>query len=129
MTPGGAVFGRVAPAILGAALLLGACGAGGGKAAPFSNEPACRYLAQLATDGLQAASINVSDPEAFDAKLRGAVDSYVHTARSLRNAVPENLRDDVDRMIAAAQQHRFTNAQRARADLDAYARQECKTAT
>ena len=140
MALGGFVSGRVAPrrvgprlmvvAIAGGAFLLAACSGGGGSAAtPFSNEPACRYLAALATNGLHVANIDVSDPETFDGNLRNAVDAYVRTARNLRNAVPENLRDDVDRMIAAAQQHRFTNAKRARADLDAYAREECKTST
>jgi hypothetical protein len=116
-------------AIVGGALTLAACSGGGSAAKPFSNEPACRYLAELATNGLRVAELDVADPETFDVKLGSAVDSYVRTARNLRDAVPENLRDDVDRMIAAAQQHRFANAKRARADLDAYAREECKTET
>ena len=120
---------RVVAAIVGGVLTLTACGGGGNTALPFSHAPACRYLAELALRGESASRIDVSDPEAFDGKLRSAVASYVRTARGLRTAVPESLRDDVDRMIAAAQQHRFTNAKKARADLDAYAREECKTAT
>ena len=110
-------------------LAAGACSGGGSAATPFANARACRILAELAVRGEAASRIDVSDPEAFASQLRSAVESYVRTAQGLRTTVPVTLRDDVDRIIAAAQQHRFTNAMKARADLDAFERQECKTST
>jgi len=120
---------RIVAAIVGGGLTLAACGGGAGTAKPFSHEPACAILADLAVQGEAAAHIDVADPDAFKTQLRDAVTSYVRAATSLRAAVPARLQDDVDRIIAAAQQHQFTHAQQARADLDAYARQECKTST
>ena len=119
----------VAGAVVGMALIVGACGGGNSAAKPFSNAPACRILAELAVRGESASHIDVADPEAFATNMKRAVAAYVRTARGLRTTVPVNLRDDVDRIIAAAQQHRFTNAKKARADLDAFAREECKTST
>jgi hypothetical protein len=119
----------LAAVVVGLALTVGACGGGGGTAVPFSNEPACRILAALAVRGEAASRIDVSDPDAFNSELNSEVASYVRTAQGLRTTLPVNLRDDVDRIIAAAQQHRFTNAKKARADLDAYAREVCKTTT
>src|SRR5450631_1846190 len=92
----------IVAAIVGVALLLSACGGGGGTAQPFSHEPACAFLADLAERGQAAEHIDVADPEAFKIQLRRAVVAYVHVANGLRAAVPPRLQDDVDRMIAAA---------------------------
>jgi hypothetical protein len=106
------------------ALALAGCSGGGPNL--FDAAPACRLLEQLAQTGQTVASADVSDPTAFDATLRDAIAKYVRTAKQLRAAVPSRLRDDVERMIAAAQQHRFADATSARANLDSYARSECK---
>ena len=108
-------------------LALAACSGGSSPADSLGPSPVCPILAKLAQTGQSVAGTDVADPKAFNSALRTAVAKYVHTAQGLRTTVPVNLRDDVDLMIAAAQQHRFTNALRARARIDRYARSECKT--
>ncbi len=118
----------VVAGIVGLCVALGVALAGcGGSASPFGAAPACPLLAELAQSGQKVASADVSDPDAFDTTLREAIASYVRTARKLRDAVPERLQGDVDRMIAAAEQHRFDDASIARARVDAYARSLCNS--
>ena len=112
----------VVAGIVGFAFVLTGCSGGGN---PFGSSPACPLLAQLAQTGQTVASADISDPAAFDATMRDAIKSYVRTAKKLRDAVPVELRDDVDRMIAAAEQRRFGDATAARANIDAYARSYC----
>jgi alpha-D-ribose 1-methylphosphonate 5-triphosphate synthase subunit PhnG len=112
---------------VGAALVLAGCSGGGGSASPFGDAPACPILVQLAQIGQTVATSDVSDPAAFDATLKEAVADYVRTAKRLRAAVSSRLRADVDRMITAAQQHRFADAATARAAVDRFARSECRT--
>jgi hypothetical protein len=116
--------------VAGVALLsvaLAGCSGGGNPIHPFGAAPACPLLAQLARTGESVQHADVSDPDTFDATLRSAVVSYVRTAQRLRSAVPARLRVDVDRMISAAQAHRFSDADSARSDIDAYARSVCKS--
>jgi hypothetical protein len=116
--------------VAGVALLsvaLAGCSGGGNPIRPFGAAPACPLLAQLARTGESVQHADVADPDAFDATLRSAVVSYVHTAQRLRSAVPARLRVDVDRMISAAQARRFSDADGARSDIDAYARSVCKS--
>jgi hypothetical protein len=108
-------------------LSLVGCSGGSSQANSLGPSPACPILAKLAQTGQSVAASEVADPPEFNATLRTAVAKYVRTAQGLRTTVPVNLRDDVDLMIAAAQQHRFTNALTARARIDRYARSECKT--
>ena len=70
MSLGGVRSRRVAPRWIAAVLVSGGlalagCGGGTSSATPFSNDPACRDLAALATNGLRVADLDVSDPEAF----------------------------------------------------------------
>jgi hypothetical protein len=123
-----AVVAAVGMTAVGMAFVLAGCG-GGGSANPYGDSPACPLLAQLAETGQTVATADVSDPSAFDTTLRAAVTKYVHTAKQLRTAVPEQLRGDVDRMIAAVREQRFTDAVSERAAIDAYARSTCKTST
>ncbi len=67
----------------------------------------------------------MTDPTAFDATLRDATKAYVRTANQLRDAVPDQLKADVGRMIAAARRRRFDDATTARSRIDAYARENC----
>jgi outer membrane murein-binding lipoprotein Lpp len=116
--------------VAGVALIsvaLAGCSGSGNAIHPFGAAPACPLLAQLARTGESVEHADVSDPDTFDATLRSAVVSYVHTAKRLRTAVPARLRADVDRMISAAQAHRFSDAESARSDIDAYARSVCKS--
>ena len=116
----------VAAAIVGAALVLSACSNGGTSAAAASP---CPLLAELARTGDSVATADVADPAKFDETLRSAVADYVRTARSLRSAVPPALRPDVERLVAAAEAYRFTDAVAARANIDEYARTECETSS
>jgi hypothetical protein len=97
-------------------------------AQPFAKKPACALLARLAQTGQTVQNSDVSDPAAFQATLQTAVKSYVRTATQLRAAVPARLAGDVDRMIAAVRADHFSDAAAARADIDAYARSNCKAA-
>ena len=99
-------------------------GCSGGASGPVA---VCPLLAELGQTGQTVARADVSDPDTFDRTLREAIAQYVRTARKLRDAVPAARRGDVDRMIAAAQQRRFADADDARARIDGYARSVCKT--
>jgi len=112
----------VAAGILVVALALGGCRA---KDDPYGAEPACPLLADLVKTGQTVARADVSDPAAFDATLRDATKDYVATASKLRDAVPANLKGDVERMITAAEQRRFDDARTARSRIDEYARANC----
>ena len=112
----------VAAGILVGALALGGCS---GKDNPYGAQPACPLLADLVETGQTVARADVSDPAAFDAALRDATKAYVRTANKLRDAVPENLKGDVERMITAAEQRRFDDATTARSRIDEYARDNC----
>ena len=105
------------------ALALSGCSAGSTGASGASK--ACPLLDRLARTGEAVARADVSDPSAFDRTIRDATTEYVRTARELRDAVPAGLRADVDRMIAAIEHLRFTDANAARARVDAYARVVC----
>jgi len=106
------------------ALALVGCG---GKVNPYGSAPACPLIADLARTGQTVAQADVSDPDAFEATMRDATKAYLSTARKLRDAVPENLKADVDRMITAAERRRFADAATARSHVDAYARSACRT--
>src|SRR6188472_3431302 len=101
--------------LLGAGLFVSACS--GGKPDAVAPRCACPLLAELAQTGDTVAKADVSDPAEFDATLKAAVASYVKTARLLQDAVPFNLRSDVERIVAAAEQYRFEDAISARADI------------
>jgi hypothetical protein len=109
------------------AVALAGCSGSGSAIRPFGAAPACPLLAQLARTGESVQHADVADPDTFEATLRSAVVSYVRTAQRLRTAVPTRLRTDVDRMISAAQARRFSEADSARSDIDAYARSVCKS--
>jgi hypothetical protein len=113
----------LAAAVVGMALVASACAGGDPKA--IAGASACSLLAQLAKTGETVAKADVTDPAKFNTTLRSAVDEYVRTARRLRGAVPLGLRADVERLLAAAEQYRFSDAKTARADIDKYAREKC----
>jgi hypothetical protein len=115
----------VAAGVIGVALALAGCSGEGNR---YGAQPACPLLADLVRTGQTVARADVNDPAAFDATLRDATKAYVRTATELRDAVPENLKVDVERMIVAAQQRRFDDATSARSRIDAYARENCNLA-
>jgi len=113
----------LATAAVGVALVLCACSGGDPKA--IAVESPCPLLAQLAKTGETVARADVGDPAKFNATLHSAVKEYVRTAKRLRGAVPLGLRADVERVLAAAEQYRFTDATTARANIDSYERTKC----
>ena len=112
---------------MGVALVLSACGGGGGNSIGATSP--CPLLAQLAKTGDTVARADVADPAKFDATLRSAVKEYVRVARRLRSAVPLGLRADVELLVAAAEQYRFSDAATARAKIDSYERSKCESHT
>ena len=118
------MFRAVGAGVVVLALALSGCSSGSADA--FGASKACPLLAQLARTGQTVAGADVSDPAAFDRTIRDATTEYVRTARKLRDAVPERLRADVERMIAAVERHRFADGNAARARIDVYARAVCK---
>jgi hypothetical protein len=117
------MFRAVGAGVVVLTLVLSGCS--GGSATALGASKACPLLAQLARTGETVARADVSDPAVFDHTIRSATTEYVRTARKLRDAVPERLRADVERMIAAVQQRRFADADGARAHIDDYARAVC----
>ena len=113
----------IATAAVGVALVLSACTSGDPKA--LAGTSPCPLLAQLAKTGETVAQADVGDPAKFNATLHSAVKEYVQTARRLRGAVPLGLQADVERVLAAAQQYRFTDATTARANIQKYERTKC----
>ena len=73
------------------------------------------------------AHANVADPDEFEATLQAAVTNYLQTAERLQAAVPARLRADVQRMIVAVQARHFSEGERARSDIDIYARSMCNS--
>ncbi len=109
------------------ALAAAACSSGGGhKATPKSSATApCPLFADLDRAVASVSAANVSDPVAFNETFDHAVQTYVDTLRRLHDAVPAELRDDVDRLEAAVDQRNFQDATAARVPLDAWAASHC----
>jgi len=84
-------------------------------------------LAQLAHTGLTVAHANVADPDEFEMTLHLASVSYLRTAQRLEAAVPARLHVDVERMIFAVRTDHFSEAERARSDIDDYERSTCRS--
>jgi hypothetical protein len=114
----------VVAGIVVVAFALAGCG---GTGNPYGAAPACPLLADLAQTGRTVARADVSDPDAFAATMHNATKVYLRIARQLRDAVPDDLKVDVDRMITAAEHQRFDDAAKARARIDRYAQSVCKT--
>lgn len=120
------MFRAVVAGVVALAVVPVLVGCSGGTSASGPSA-ACPLLAQLGRTGQTVARADVSDPAAFERTLSDAIAKYVDTARRLRDAVPAARRADVDRMIAAAERRRFSDALGARARIDRYARSVCKT--
>ena len=113
------------PARLGAlllvAVLIGACGpfAGAGRSR------GCGVIDDLDRIAAGFARTDPADPEAFDRALGAATDRYTAAGRELRDRLPEELRDGLDRHLAAVRQYRFADAAADRKAIDAWAADEC----
>ena len=111
--------------LLGVVLAAGAC-SGGEKRGGASAKPAsCSLIDQLDATAAEVAHADVSDPDAFNTTLQGAVTKYVATVKQLKGVAPASLQLDLDRLIAAVDQERFDDAADARAALDEYALTTC----
>jgi hypothetical protein len=111
--------------------VLGACNGGGGASASRDAGPdgdpraVCTLMRRLAETGDAVARANVQDPATFGKTLERAVERYARIASDLQRVVPEDLRDEVERLEAAVTQYRFGDAVDDHAALDAYAQREC----
>jgi hypothetical protein len=115
-------------AVLGAcAALTTACSNSGNGGAPTvgGTKIVCTLVGQLDRTGTAVEQADVHDPAAFDRALAGAVKKYVAILDDLHDAVPNELRDDVEHLRAAVQQYRFNDGVDARVAIDAYANRTC----
>jgi hypothetical protein len=120
------VAGATAAAIVAVPVLaLAACGGAGAGADPAA---ACGLVGRLADTAEIVERADVADPDAFAEALDAAVSEYVAILEDLREAAPEELAGDLDRLEAAVTQYDFDEAVRARAALDDYADRTCPPA-
>jgi hypothetical protein len=116
-------------ALCGSVALAGlvGCDRGGGSnnrvATP--DRTVCALLERLDRTGEAVAAVDARDPTAFDEALANAVQEYTEVLDELREAVPSELRDDVERLRAAVEQYRFTDGVDARAALAAHGDAAC----
>jgi hypothetical protein len=114
----------VLPALLGTSGCSGGSG-GGGFVGAQSPGAACALIGRLAQSAEPLLETGPEDPEAFTRALDAAVADFLTTLDSLREAVPDDLTDDVEELAGLVEQHRFQDAIEVRAALDEYARRSC----
>ena len=115
---------------MGAVALAACSGGGGDDLDPFEGpNAACPLLARMADTATAVEQADISDPAAFDEILEAAVMEYTAILDDLRDTVPDELDDTLDRLEAAMEQYDFDEALRVRAPLDAYAEAECTVTT
>jgi hypothetical protein len=85
----------------------------------------CSLVDRLDRTGGTVEQADVKNPAAFDRALSNAVKGYVSVLDDLHDAVPADLRDDVEHLRAAVEQYRFADGVEARAAIDAYAHRTC----
>ena len=109
------------------ALGLASCSSGGGAGSGLrgDTQAVCTLVERLDRTGEDVAAADVDDPEAFGDALDTAVEEYTDILDDLRDVVPSDLRDDVERLNAAVEQYRFTDGVEPHAALDAYASRSC----
>jgi hypothetical protein len=102
-------------------LLAAACGGGGG----VDTAAACALVERLGETARSVEEADVADPARFAETLDAAIAEYVAVVDDLRTHLPDELQDDLDRLEAAASQHRFTDGTAARVALERYAEEAC----
>jgi hypothetical protein len=111
------------------ALVAPACSKGGGGAVVpgigSGTKAVCELMERLDATGATVERADVKDPTQFTGALAAAVKRYGELAAELRRVVPDDLRDDVERLQAAVEQYRFGDAVDEHAALEAYAAREC----
>jgi hypothetical protein len=110
-------------ALVGCSGASGSSGNGGAKVG--ERQVLCPLVARLDRSGADVARVDVKDPGAFDNALGAAVKRYIATLDALRDVVPRDLRDDLERLRAAVEQYRFGDGVEAHAALDTYAKGIC----
>jgi phytoene dehydrogenase-like protein len=112
---------RITGVVVALVVGLGGCGLLG-SAGPSR---ACGLIEEL--DGIAAgfARTDPADPEAFDRALGSAADRYAALGNDLRDRLPDDLRDGLDRHLAAVRQYRFGDAATDRRAIDTWAADEC----
>ena len=113
------------PLLVLALLVTGGCSGGSKKSGSAGKPASCALIAQLDTIVATVSHADISDPDAFNKTLNTAVTKYVDTVRQLKAVTPATLQSDLDRLTAAVDQERFSDATDARASLDEYALTAC----
>lgn len=109
--------------------LATACGSSHGVDSSASRATACKLFTQLDHIATDVGHSDVADPEHFHQSIDAAAERYAKTVRELRPVVPDTLHPALDRLEAAIEQYRWTDAATARRSLDAYATRSCGTAS
>jgi hypothetical protein len=104
--------------------VIAGCSSGGSKSGSGKNG-ACALVARLDDIASGVARADVSDPSGFKRTLDTAVTQYATTVHDLRPLVPDDVREDLDRVEASVKQYRFEDALTDRVALDAYAQTSC----
>jgi hypothetical protein len=104
-----------------------ACSGGGdaAEAGGAGDRAVCDLLERLDRTGERVANADAADPTAFEAALSDAVEEYLAVLDELHDAVPAELRDDVERLRVAVEQYRFADGVDARAELNAHGAESC----
>ncbi len=97
----------------------------GGSSSVGGTKVLCSLVDDLDRTGAAVEQADVDDPAAFDRALANAVKRYVTILDDLGDAVPDDLRDDVEHLRAAVEQYRFADGVGARAAIDSYANRNC----
>ncbi len=85
----------------------------------------CAQIRRLPLAAQPLVNVPLSDPVRFDAALRVAVAAYTHTLDAIASSGPASLRRPVEVLRSAVEQHKFADAQAARAPLDDWAAEHC----
>jgi hypothetical protein len=118
----------LAPVVAAVLLALAAgCNGGGGEAdgGAAPDRTVCDLLGRLDRTGEPVAEADAQDPTAFDDTLSDAVEEYIEILGELHDAVPSDLRDDVERLRVAVEQYRFADGVEPRAALARYGTESC----
>jgi len=111
---------------------LGATACSGSTASPLGaptggtdDHEVCGWITDLAHTGDDLARAPVADPTRFDAAFAHAVASYLATLDRIADHVSNPLQHQVELLRSAVAQHKFADAEDARAPLDDWAAQHC----
>ena len=118
----------VASVVATAALLATILGSGCSSGSPFGGDDGastCTLIQRLGATADRVERADLADPDEFERVLDDAVVQYVEIVDDLLESGPDELREPLRALKAAAEQYRFSDALEARATLDEFAAREC----